>query len=373
MPQLTDVQKLGQSIWLDFIQRRMMTSGALAQLVSDGLRGITSNPTIFHNAIARSNDYDDAIRSLLKSNPNADANTVYERLAVEDIRMAADILRPVYDATGGLDGFISLEVSPYLADDTDATIVEARRLWQLVDRPNLMIKVPSTSPGIPAIETLIAEGININITLLFSLKHYEAVSHAYIRGVARNSDPERLASVASFFVSRVDTHVDRELERIGTGEALALRGKVAIANSKVAYRRFREIFFGDEFAAQRQRGARIQRVLWGSTGTKNPAYSDVLYVEGLMGADTVNTLPLETIDRLRDHGKVHPALQEGIGEAEGVLSDLAKVGVNLDDVTEQLQKDGVKAFADSFGKLLDALEEKRKELLAAGDFYTSDR
>ena len=372
MPHLTDVQKLGQSIWLDFIQRRLITSSELAQLVSEGLRGITSNPTIFHNAIAQSNDYDGAIRSLLKLNPNADANAVYERLAVEDIRMAADILRPVYDASGGLDGLISLEVSPYLAGDTGATIVEARRLWQLVDRPNLMIKVPSTAPGIPAIETLIAEGININITLLFSLKHYEAVSHAYIRGVARNSNPERLTSVASFFVSRVDTRVDQELERIGTGEARALRGKAAIANSKVAYRRFREIFFGDEFAAQRQRGARIQRVLWGSTGTKNPAYSDVLYAEGLMGADTINTLPLETIDRLRNHGKVHPTLQEGTGEAERVLSDLTKTGVNLDAVTEQLQKDGVKAFVDSFDKLLDALEEKRKELLAAGDSYVPD-
>ena len=367
MPHLKDVQKLGQSIWLDFIQRNLITSGELKQLVADGVSGITSNPTIFHKAIARNRDYDNAIRVILESNPDADARTLYEHLAIQDIQMAADILRSVYDTTDGIDGLISLEVSPHLAYDTDSTIAEVRRLWQLVDRPNLMIKVPSTPPGIPAVETLIAGGININVTLMFSLKHYEAVSHAYLRGIARNTNPHRVASVASFFVSRVDTYVDRELERIGTAEAMALRGKAAIANSKLAYRRFREVFSGEEFAAQRQRGARVQRPLWGSTSTKNPAYSDVLYVEGLIGPDTVNTLPLETIDHFRDHGKIHPKLQEGIEEAKEVLGGLARLGVNLDDITEQLQEDGVKAFADSFDQLLSALEEKRKALLAVGE------
>ena len=361
MHHLKDIQEYGQSIWLDFIRRDLITSGQLKQLVEDGLRGMTSNPTIFHNAITQSNDYDDALKAVLQSDPDTDTMTLYEHLAIEDIQMAADTLRPVYDATDGVDGLISLEASPHLAYDTPGTIAEVRRLWKIVDRPNLMIKVPSTPQAIPAIETLIAEGININITLMFSLKHYEAVSHAYIRGLARNVNPQRMASVASFFVSRIDTYVDRELEQIGTKEALALRGKAAVASSKLAYRRFREVFYGREFAAQRERGARVQRVLWGSTSTKNPAYSDLLYVEELIGPDTVNTIPLETLDAFRDHGKIRSTLQEGIEEAEQALANLEKLGVNLDDITEQLQKDGVKAFADSFDQLLSALEEKRQE------------
>jgi len=360
MHHLKDIQEYGQSIWLDFIKRDLIASGQLKQLVEDGLRGMTSNPTIFHKAITQSDDYDDALKVVLKSDPDTDTMTLYEHLAIEDIQMAADTLRPVYDATDGVDGLISLEASPHLAYDMSGTIAEVRRLWKLVDRPNLMIKVPSTPESIPAIETFIAEGININITLMFSLKHYEAVSHAYIQGLARNVNPRRMASVASFFVSRVDTYVDRELEEIGTEEALALRGKAAVANSKLVYRRFREVFYGEEFAAQRERGAHVQRVLWGSTSTKNPAYSDLLYVEELIGPDTVNTIPLETLDAFRDHGKIRPTLQEGIEEAEQVLADLEKLGVNLDDITERLQKDGVKAFADSFDQLLRALEEKRQ-------------
>ena len=357
---LKETQQYGQSIWLDFIRRGLITSGQLKQLVEDGLRGMTSNPTIFHKAITQSNDYDDALKAILQSDPGADVSAIYERLAIEDIQMAADTLRPVYDATDGVDGLISLEVSPYLAYDTPGTVTEARRLWRLVDRPNVMIKVPSTPEGIPAVETLIAEGININITLMFSMKHYEAVSRAYIRGIARNEKPKQISSVASFFVSRVDTYIDRELEKIGTEEALALRGKAAVANSKLVYRRFHEVFSGEEFADQRERGARAQRVLWGSTSTKNPAYSDLIYVEELIGPDTVNTIPLETIDAFRDHGKIRPSLQEKIAEAEKVLDNLEKLGINLDDITEQLQKDGVKAFADSFDQLLGALEEKRK-------------
>lgn len=361
---LKDIQEYGQSIWLDYIRRNLLTSGELKQLVEDGLRGVTSNPTIFQKAIAQSYDYDEAIHTLLQTNPATDVPSLYEHLAIEDIRTACDILRPVYDESHGNDGFVSLEASPHLAYDTDSTITEARHLWQLVGCPNLMIKVPSTPPGVPAIETLIAEGINVNVTLIFSLKQYEAIAHAYIRGVSRNPNPQRVASVASFFVSRIDTYADRELEKIGTPEALAMRGKAAVASSKLAYRRFREIFFGEEFTAQRQRGARVQRALWGSTSTKNPAYSDLLYVEGLIGPDTVNTIPPETLDAFRDHGKIHSTIQEGIEAAEQVLADLEKVGVNLDNITEQLQEDGVKAFADSFDQLLSALVEKRQKVLA---------
>ncbi len=359
---IQEAQRLGQSIWLDFISRGLITSGQLKQLVEDGLSGMTSNPTIFQKSITKGTDYDDAIRAILRSNRDIDTKALYDRLIVEDIQMAADVLRPVYDATDGLNGLVSLEPPPELAYNADATIAEVRRLWQLVERPNVMMKVPATPQGIPAVEALIAEGVNVNITLMFSMKHYEAVSHAYIRGIAKNSNPGRVASVASFFVSRVDTYVDRELERIGTGKALALRGKAAIANSKLVYRRFREIFFGGEFAAQRKRGARIQRVLWGSTSTKNPAYSDLLYVEELMGPDTVNTVPLETLDAFRDHGRARLTLQEEIGEAEKLLADLEMVGMKLDAITEQLQKDGVKAFADSYDQLMAGLEEKRKQV-----------
>ena len=359
---IKEVRRLGQSIWLDFISRELINSGQLRKLVKDGLCGMTSNPTIFHKAVTHGTDYDEAIRAIIKSHPDIDTKALYDHLVIEDIILAADTLRPIYEATDGLDGLVSLEPPAQLAYDTDATITEVRRLWRLVNRPNVMIKVPSTPPGIPAVETLIAEGININITLMFSMKHYEAVSHAYIRGLARNADPRRIASVASFFVSRVDTYVDRELERKGTPEALALRGKAAVANSKLVYRRFREVFFEEEFAVQRKRGARVQRVLWGSTSTKNPAYSDVMYVDELIGSDTVNTVPLETLDAFRDHGKVRRTVDEGLAEAEQVLTDLKGVGVDLDAITEQLQIDGVKAFADSLDQLLSALEKKRKEL-----------
>lgn len=358
MHHLKDVQRLGQSIWLDYIQRSLLSSGRLQQLVGSGLRGVTSNPSIFHQAITRSDDYDEAIAATIRDNPDADAQTIYERLAVEDIQQAADVLRPVYDSSAGIDGLVSLEVSPHLASDTGATVAEARRLWQLVNRPNLMIKVPATPPGLPAIETLLAEGVNINVTLLFSLKQYEGVARAYINGLSRNPNPGGVTSVASFFVSRIDTYADRALQKIGTAQALGLRGQAAIANSKMAYRRFQEIFYGEAFAAQRKRGGRIQRPLWGSTSTKNPAYSDVLYVEGLIGPDTVNTLPLETIDTFNDHGRVCRTVDADLEQAEAVLAGLKDVGVDLDAITEQLQVDGVKAFADSFDKLLNALAEK---------------
>jgi transaldolase len=366
MSRLKEVQKLGQSIWLDFINRSLIKSGKLKALIDEGLAGITTNPTIFQKAITQSADYDEPIRAILKSNPSVTAKYLYDRLTTEDIQMAADILHPVYDASGGVDGMVSLEVSPHLAYDTRATIDEAERLCQRANRPNVMIKVPATPEGIPAIEELIARGINVNITLMFSLKHYEAISRAYLNGIARTANPARITSVASFFVSRVDTYVDKELEKIGTKEALALRGKAAVANSKVVYRRFREIFSGKEFTAQRNRGARVQRVLWGSTSTKNPAYADLLYVDNLIGPDTVNTLPMETLEAFRDHGRIERTVDKGLDEADKVLTELKKVGINLDKVTEQLQKDGVKAFADSFDQLLRALENKRTELLSKG-------
>jgi transaldolase len=283
-------------------------------------------------------------------------------LAVEDVQMAADVLRPVYDATDGTDGFVSIEVSPRGARSTSEAIEEARRLWQEVNRPNLMVKVPSSVVGIPAVEALIAEGINVNITLMFSMRHYEAVARAYLRGLERARDIRRISSVASFFISRVDTVVDRELEAVGTPEALALRGKIAVANAKKVYRRFQEIFLGDPFHSFKRRGARIQRPLWASTGTKNSAYSDVLYVESLIGPHTVNTMPPATLDAFRDHGRVDFTVERGVEEAEAAIARIESLGIRLDPITEKLVVDGESAFAASFEKLLAALEAKRERL-----------
>ena len=367
MNSLKELLNQGQSIWLDYISRNLLSSGGLKRLVDeDGMRGVTSNPTIFEKAIAGSADYDDALRQMLAQNPNIDVGKLYEPLAIEDIQTAADVLRPVYDRTHGDDGYVSLEVSPHLARDTAGTIHEAKRLRAAVDRPNLMIKVPATPEGIPAIEELIAGGVNVNITLMFSMRHYEAVARAYINGLQRAADPARVASVASFFVSRVDTVVDKALEGIGTPEAKALMGKIAIANSKVVYRRFLEIFHGEGFASLRGRGARVQRPLWASTGTKNPAYSDVLYVENLIGSETVNTLPPDTINAFRDHGKVPGAtVKEGLEEAQADIARLANLGIDLDAITEKLQVDGVAAFAASFDQLMAALDKKRSLMIGA--------
>jgi transaldolase len=361
MNPLKELEEKGQSIWLDFIRRNLLRSGELKRMVEeDGIRGVTSNPTIFEKAMAGSTDYDDELRRILADDPKIDIGKLYETLAVEDIQEAADVLRPVFDDTHGDDGYVSLEVSPHLAHDTEKTISEAKRLRGLVDRPNLMVKVPATPAGIPAIEELIAAGININITLMFSMTHYEAVARAYVNGLQRCADPSKVASVASFFVSRVDTMVDKALENIGSDEAKALMGKIAIANSKVVYRRFLEIFQGEGFAALRPRGARVQRPLWASTGTKNPAYSDVLYVENLIGAETVNTLPPDTINAFRDHGKIPGmTVREGLEEADDALARLARVGIDLEMITERLQKDGVESFATSFDQLMAALEKKR--------------
>ena len=353
----------GQAIWLDYIQRSLLTSGGLAGLVREvRLRGVTSNPSIFCKAITGTSEYDDALAASLETDPAATTEELYEALAIEDIRLAADILRTVYDASDGRDGFVSLEVSPHLAHDTEGTVDAARRLWATVDRPNLMVKVPATADGVPAVERLIADGVNVNATLMFSLSDYEAVAAAYLRGLAACTDPGQVASVASFFVSRVDTVVDSELERIGTATALELCGTAAIANARLAWARFREVFGGESFAPLEARGARVQRPLWASTSTKNPAYSDVLYVEHLIGRDTVNTLPMSTLEAFRDHGRVIAGLERPDRDPRDVIERLEALGIDLAAVTAQLQIDGVAAFTDSYDQLLAALEEKRSVL-----------
>ena len=365
MNPLKELAAEGQSIWLDYIRRNLIRSGELKRMVEDdGIRGVTSNPTIFEKAIAGSTDYDEALHALLAKDPNADVGKLYEPLAIEDIQMAADVLRSVYDATNGDDGYVSLEVSPHLAHDTEATIHEAKRLRAAVNRPNVMIKVPGTPEGVPAFEQLIADGVNVNVTLMFSMAHYEAVARAYVNGLERCANPAEVASVASFFVSRVDTAVDRALESLGTPQALSLLGKIAIANSKMVYQRFLQIFHGEGFAALRQRGARVQRPLWASTGTKNPKYSDVLYVENLIGPETVNTLPPETLNAFKDHGRIiRDAVRENLDEAAAALGRLKAVGIDLNAITEKLQQDGVAAFAASFDQLMAALEKKRKSMI----------
>jgi transaldolase len=370
MNPLEQLLQCGQSVWLDSISRDLIKSGQLQRLVTeDKLHGLTSNPTIFEQAIGHSDAYDNALRQLLRANEKQTEKTLFEALAIEDIRMAADVLRPVYDETHGGDGYVSLEVSPHLARDTGGSIAEAKRLWQAVERPNLMIKIPGTHEGIPAIEQLISEGINVNVTLMFSLRHYDAVAHAYITGLERRDayspggNKIWPVSVASFFVSRVDNVIDPILEKIGTQEALALRGKIAIANAKLAYQRFRETFYGEPFDSWRKKGVHVQRPLWASTSTKNPAYSDVLYVEELIGPDTVNTLPLKTLEAFRDHGRASETLGKGLAQAEADIAQLKKLGIDLNAVTEKLQNDGVDSFAASYDKLLASLKKKRQEIL----------
>jgi transaldolase len=365
MNPLLSVKEQGQSIWLDYIRRSFLTNGDFERLIEDdGIGGVTSNPTIFEKAIDGSSDYDDALRILIDKAPATDAQTLYDRLAIEDVRMAADLLRPVYDLSGGSDGFVSLEPPPQSTKDTAATMEEVRRLWHAVNRPNLMVKVVATPDGVRAVEALIAEGININITLMFSLDHYEAVANAYIRGLEQCREPSRVASVASFFVSRVDTKIDRALEAIGTADALALRGAIAIANAKMVYRRFTEIFYGAPFAALRERGGRVQRPLWASTGVKNSKYRDVLYVEELIGPDTVTTIPPATLDAFRSHGRVSGAtVAQGVEEARTALAKLAGLGIDLTAIAEELQAEGVAAFASGYDAVLAGLERKRQSIL----------
>ena len=366
MNPLLTLRQCGQSVWLDHISRGLITGGTLQRLIDeDGLAGMTSNPTIFDQAIESSSDYDAGLRRALESDRLAGDRDLVERLVVEDIQAAADMFGPLYRDSDGLNGFVSLEVSPGSAHDTEATIAEARHLWQVVARPNVMIKVPATSGGILAVEALTAAGINVNITLMFSLDHYEAVAQAYLRGIERHPNPHQVVSVASVFVSRLDTVADRLLEQIGSPDALALRGTVAIANARRIYRRFREIFYGKRFAGLARRGARVQRPLWASTGTKNPSYSDVVYVESLVGPDTVTTVPPKTMEAFRDHGRVRVTLgtEEVEVDAAATLEKATDLGLDLHAITEQLQIDGIEAFAASFEQLSATVDRKRRELL----------
>jgi transaldolase len=362
MSKLDRLADLGQAVWLDFIRRSLMTSGQLQALVDDGLRGMTSNPTIFEKAIAGSEDYDPDLERLARDGGSVEE--IYEALAIADIRSAAGVLRPVYDRTVGLDGYVSLEVNPKLAHDTDGTVAEARRLFAALDRPNVMIKVPATPAGIPAIETLVGDGLNINVTLIFSLDHYRAVALAYIAGLeklaASGGDLARVASVASFFVSRIDTAVDRQLEQIQAQGPGTLQGRIAIASAKVAYALFGEIFAGPRWARLAAQGARVQRPLWASTSTKNPAYPDTMYVDELIGPDTVNTMPPDTLDAFREHGVVRRTVDTHVDEAQGQLARLAELGVDLEAVTQKLQDEGVASFAASFDSLLDSIRQKRR-------------
>ena len=364
-----DVQRLGQSIWYDNIRRGLLDSGELKRLIEMGVTGLTSNPTIFEKAIAGSTDYDEALTELARSDKSVDES--YEALVIEDIRNTADLLRPIYERTGGVDGYASLEVSPKLAHDTAGTTAEARRLFGALDKPNVMIKVPATAEGIPAVRQLISEGININVTLIFSLEAYRQVMEAYIAGleeyIAGGGDPSRIASVASFFVSRVDTAVDTLLEermRQGEPDVKALMGKAAIANAKLAYQEFQQVFGEERFSSLKGKQARPQRPLWASTSTKNPAYSDLMYVEALIGPDTVDTVPPATLTALLEYGKPGLTLGKGTDEAEEHLEALEKAGISMDQVTDKLLADGVKSFADSFDTLLANIGEKMANLAA---------
>jgi len=366
---LRALRQAGQSVWLDYIHRNLLRSGELRRLVEeDGLAGVTSNPTIFEKAISTSADYDDSLARLRQS--KASVTDAYNALVAEDITAACDILRPVFEETGGGDGFVSVEVSPLLAHDTAGTMDEVREWFARIDRPNLMVKIPGTVEGIPAIEEMTAEGRNINITLLFSVDAYARVAEAYLRGLERRitAQPiEAVVSVASFFVSRIDTETDKRLQSLLAASKDAaqqerlrsLMGKVAIANAKLAYQKFREYFSSDRWKALAGRGARLQRPLWGSMSTKNPAYPDLLYVEALVGPDTVATIPPETLQAFRDHGRVNPrAVLEGWDESAAVFTRLKEAGISIDDVTQHVLDAGVKQFADSYHQLLQAIEQR---------------
>ncbi|MGE0826180.1 MAG: transaldolase [Candidatus Binatia bacterium] len=366
---LKQLGTFGQSIWLDYIRRHLITSGELRRLIEeDGLRGMTSNPAIFEKAIVESHDYDQDIRVMALAGKSV--KDMYQFLSVLDVQSAADEFRPLYDKTDGKDGYVSLEVNPHLAHDTSGTIAEARRLWETLKRPNVFIKVPATGAGLPAIQQLISAGININVTLLFGLPRYRQVAEAYIAGiearVARGEPVKRVASVASFFVSRIDAMVDPVLEKVITqgdkrGElAKELRGQVAIASAKVAYQLSQEIFGGARWRLLAKKGARIQRLLWASTSTKNPLYSDVKYVEALIGADTVNTVPVETLNAYRDHGDPHARLEQDVEHARWVLERLPELGVSIDNVTQQLEDEGVETFNKPFDKLMATLARSNR-------------
>ena len=358
--------EFGQSPWLDNLQRSYLTSGELAQFRDRGVRGLTSNPTIFQKAISGSTDYDAQFADLV-SGGTRDVDEHYWELVLRDIHGACDVFHPTYVDTDGLDGYVSVEVDPGLAMDGGGTEQAARELHQRIDRPNLMVKIPATVPGLPAIQRMIAEGRNTNVTLIFSLERYEAVMEAYLTGLEElagdpDADLSQVASVASFFVSRADTEVDRRLEAIASPEALALRGLAALTQAQLAYRRFREVFSGPRWDALAERGARMQRPLWASTGTKNDEYSDVLYVDGLIGPDTVNTLPEDTLEAFADHGTLERTIDADPDETDRVWAALAEVGIDMGEVARQLESEGVDSFQKSFDELLTALESKADEL-----------
>ncbi len=356
----------GQSVWIDFLSRDMLRNGELERRMrDDAVVGVTSNPTIFQKAISSGAAYDEQLREVLEE--ERDPKEIFLRLAIKDVEDALDLLRPVWDEGSGQDGYVSLEVDPNLASDTTGTIEEAQRLHETIDRPNLFVKIPATKAGLPAIEEMIARGRSINVTLIFSLERYAEVAEAYIRGLERlveaGDDPGTVASVASFFVSRVDTETDRRLDEVGGHDEL--KGKLAIANAKLAYQRYKEIFAGDRWEALSSKGATTQRCLWASTSTKNPAYRDVMYVEELIGPRTVNTMPDETIEAFQDHGEVAPTLEQGVDEAKRVFEQIQQAGVDYDDVTATLEREGVEKFADSFAELLEGIRAKSGELAAA--------
>jgi len=364
MNPLLKLADLGQSYWLDNLTRRMIENGELKnRVVKEGLRGITSNPAIFSKAITQGQEYDAQIRQVTAAGGTIEA--VYEALVVTDIRNACDILRPVFDKTGGVDGFLSLEVSPHLARDTDGSVAEGRRLWQAVDRPNLLIKIPGTAEGVPAIEQLLFEGINVNVTLLFSIDSYQAVAEAHMRALERRLAAglpiDKVASVASFFLSRIDVLVDGLLKALAAGsepDPQALLGKAAIANAKLAYRQFKQNTASGRWKTLAAKGGRVQRMLWASTSTKNPDYSDVMYVDTLIGPDTVNTLPEETIAAFADHGTAASTVEKGLDDAKTTMAAIAKLGIDFAKATRQLEEEGIQKFIDPYESLLEALKRR---------------
>ena len=371
MNNIQKLAELGQSIWIDNIQRKMLTGGGLQAMIDEGLLGMTSNPTIFEKAIGGSSDYDEAMRPLVAQ--GATAEQIYDALTIEDVGMAADIFRQVFDRTRGKDGYVSIEVSPKLAHDTAGTLADARRLWQTLKRPNVMIKIPATKEGLPAIEQALTDGININITLMFSMNHYLAVAETFLRAlearVTAGQPIDHLASVASFFVSRVDTLLDTKLEQIvkaegsNAGQAAALLGRAAVANSQVVYGKYLELFGGDRFKTLAARGVKPQRVLWASTSTKNPKYRDVLYVDTLIGPDTVNTVPLDTYAAILDHAVAERTVDRDLEVAHQVVAVLKAMGLDLNEAGEQLSTEGVDKFTKSFDGLLKVIEQKRTALV----------
>lgn len=362
MTRLHELSGIGQAIWLDYIRRSSLEAGELKELIKKGVRGVTSNPSIFEKAIAGSNDYDNEI--LMMAREGRSAIEIYENLIIKDIQMAADQLRPLYEETQGSDGFVSVEVSPMLANDTNNTINEAKRLFKEVSRPNVMIKIPATSAGFPAIEAVIAYGINVNITLIFSLEQYEMATEAYISGLeklfAYGRDINVVASVASFFVSRVDTAVDKDLLGLGYAE---LGGKAAVDNAKLAYARFLDIFSGERWDKLALIGGKVQRPLWASTGRKNPAYSDTIYIDNLIGQYTVNTVPPATLEAFLDHGKAQITINQDIGVADERMKKLEEIGIDLSAITKKLLDDGVMAFSEAYKNLIHSIEIKRMKVL----------